>query len=270
MAEAASHFEDVINSGFYFLADDFGEIFATEFGPGSVFEIQHASNRPGDFGCCFAAGPLNNPTEGNINVQFFGMRDFVGDTYASGWSFCPVTPDLVDFMQGDPRMAHTIVDGNALKADGASYTEGFQNTDYFIRKYAPLEANRATDGEVSLAWPTNQREIRYADVLLMAAEALVRGGGSESQARDYVNMVRNRVGLDDLNSSLSGQNLLDAIYDERRMELATEGHRFFDLVRTERAAAVLPGFVAGVHEVLPIPLIEIDLTNGRFNQNPGY
>lgn len=272
MREAADLFEEVINSGFYALEDNFEDIFSNdgEFGPESIFEIQHSDNRPGDFGCCFAAGPLNNPTEGNFNVQFFGIRDYAGPVYAAGWSFCPVTPDLVDFMRDDPRYEHTIVDGNLLRDQGAAYTEGYQNTNYFIRKYAPLEANRATDGDAALEWSTNQREIRLADVYLMAAEALVRGGGDAGTARAYVNAVRNRVGLDDLNNSLSGSALLDAIYDERRMELATEGHRFFDLVRTGRATQVLDGFIAGKHEVLPIPLIEIDLTNGKFQQNPGY
>lgn len=272
MLEAANLFEEVINSGFYFLEPNFEDIFSNqgEFGPESVFEIQHSSNKPGDFGFGFAAGPVNNPTEGNFNVQFFGMRDYVGPEYATGWSFCPVTNDLVDFMAGDPRFDHTIIDGNVLKAQGASYTEGFQNTDYFIKKYAPLEANRATDGEVALEWNTNQREIRLADVYLMAAEALVRGGGSSATARDYVNTVRNRVGLDNINTSVSGPILLDVIYKERRLELATEGHRFFDLVRTGQAPQVLDGFNAGVHELLPIPQIEIDLTDGQMIQNPGY
>lgn len=272
MTEAADLFEEVINSGFYALENNFEDIFKLtgEFGPESVFEIQHSSNKPGDWGCCFAAGPTSNPTEGNFNVQFFGMRDYVGPDYASGWSFCPVTTELADFMAGDPRFEHTIIDGNVLKAQGASYTEGFQNTDYFIRKYAPIEANRATDGEVALAWSTNERVIRLADVYLMAAEAIVRGGGSSSTARGYINEVRNRVGLDNINTSVSGNLLLDVIYKERRLELATEGHRFFDLVRTGQAASVLDGFVAGRNEVLPIPLIEIDLTNGQMTQNPGY
>jgi len=254
------------------LIPNYGDIFKVEneYGPESIFEITHSSNRPGDWGCCFASGPQNNPTEGNFNVQFFGMRDFVGPDYASGWSFCPVSQDLVDFMQGDPRFQHTIIDGNALKNIGASYSEGYQNTDYFIKKYAPIEANRATDGVIELAWSNNQKEIRLADVLLMAAEAIVRGGGDQALARDYANQVRGRVGVQPFTPAINGANLLNAIYDERRRELATEGHRFFDLVRTGQAPSVLPNFQQGKHEVLPIPQFEIDLTNGRFIQNPGY
>ncbi len=272
MLEAAGHLEDVINSGNYFLMPEYGDIFKreNEWGPESVFEIQFADNRPGDWGCCFASGPVSNATEGNYNVQFFGMRDYSGPVYASGWSFCPVTNDLVDFMKNDPRFKHTIVDGNALKQAGASYTAGFQNTDYFIKKYAPLASNQATDGVIALEWAENIREIRYADVLLMAAEALVRGNGDQAKARQYVNQVRTRVGLQPYVGNVSGQTLLNAIYRERRLELATEGHRFWDLVRTGGASEVLDGYQAGKHEYLPIPQQEIDLSQGALVQNPNY
>jgi hypothetical protein len=65
---------------------------------------------------------------------------------------------------------------------------------------------------------------------------------------------------------------LDNVYNERRLELATEGHRFFDLIRTGQAASVLAGkgFTAGKNEVLPIPQQELDVTNGVLKQNPNY
>lgn len=272
MLEAAAHFEDVINSGNYFLMPDYGDIFKreNEFGPESIFEIQYADNRPGDWGCCFASGPVNNATEGNYSIQFFGMRDYAGPVYAAGWGFCPVTVELADFMQGDPRRVHTIIDGNALRQQGASYSEGFQNTDFFIKKYAPIAANQATDGVIALEWADNVKAIRYADVLLMAAEAIVRGNGDQSKARQYVNKIRNRVSLQPFPGNLSGQNLLNAIYRERRLELATEGFRFWDLVRTGMAAEELDGFQAGKHEYLPIPQQEIELSQGALEQNPGY
>ena len=198
------------------------------------------------------------------------MRDYVGPIYANGWSFCPVTEELVTFMQNDPRAEHTIIDGNDLKQQGASYTEGYQNTDYFIKKYAGLQDDRATDGEPALNWDYNVREIRLADVILMAAEAYARSG-NDAQARDYLNQIRTRVGLQPF-TSVSGPALLDAIYSERRLELATEGHRFFDLVRTGRAVEELgdQGFQANKNEVLPIPQTEIDISEGNLIQNQGY
>lgn len=271
MQQAADLFEEVITSGNYFLMSNFEDIFKmeNEWGPESVFEIQYSDNRPGDWGCCFAAGPNANPTEGNFNVQFFGMRDYSGPVYAPGWSFCPVSTDLVDFMQGDPRMQHTIIDGNALKAQGATYTVGFQNTDYFIRKYAPLKANEPQDGVIALEWQNNIREIRYADVLLMAAETNARAG-NDSKGRTYLNQVRARVGLQPFTGG--GQVMLDFILDERRRELATEGHRYWDLLRTGKATEVLGplGYTEGKNNLLPIPQSEIDLTQGQLIQNPGY
>lgn len=270
--EAAELFDQVINSGNYALESDFGDIFKfeNEWGSESIWELQHSVKARGGW------ESFANGTEGNYTTQFVGMRDYSGPTsaqfdgenYAAGWSFNPVTLELVEFMREDPRFVHTIIDGNQLRNLGASYTEGFQNTDFFIRKYAPVEEFRALDGEPAINWGNNEKSIRLADVLLMAAECLVRGGGDEAAARGLVNQVRSRVALRPISNT--GPSLLDAIYRERRAELATEGHRFYDLVRTGQAADVLEGFVPGVHEVLPIPQREIDLTQGSLIQNSGY
>jgi hypothetical protein len=133
-----------------------------------------------------------------------------------------------------------------------------------------LKENLSSDGEPALNWGNNVREIRYADVLLMAAEGLARSGGSESKAQGYLNDVRARVSLPAVTST--GNNLLLDIYKERQLELATEGHRFFDLVRTGQAATVLAdkGFVFGKNEYLPLPQNEIDASQGALKQNPGY
>ena len=265
MQQAANLFEEVINSGVYALETDYGNIFnpSNEFGVESIFEISYSGNQRGGW------GNFVNGTEGNYDIQFFGMRDYVGPVYATGWSFCPVTEKLVEAMQNDPRFQYTIIDGNALKNQGALYAEGYQNTDYFIKKYAPLEDEKALDGEPALNWGNNVIEIRLADVLLMAAEANARSG-NESAAKSHLNQVRLRMGLQP--ASGSGDALLNAIYRERQLELATEGHRFFDLVRTGRAAEALAdqGFIAMKNEILPIPQGEIDITEGNLNQNPGY
>ena len=106
--------------------------------------------------------------------------------------------------------------------------------------------------------------IRLADTYLMEAEALVQGGGDIARAATLLNAVRARVGLAPIAATL------DNIYNERRLELATEGHRWFDLVRTGQAPTVLAfkGFKANKNEVLPIPLFE--LNNTKLVQNPGY
>jgi hypothetical protein len=113
----------------------------------------------------------------------------------------------------------------------------------------------------------NYRVIRYADVLLMAAEAYAQTG-NDGQAQQYVNDVRDRVGMPLITSG--GDQLLQDIYNERRLELSGEGHRFFDLVRTNTAEENIEGFTVGKHELFPIPQLEIDLAGGNWSQNPNY
>jgi hypothetical protein len=193
------------------------------------------------------------------------MRDYSGPDYSPGWGFCPITEDLESFMSGDPRYNSTIIDADSDPS--MEYTAGYQNTGFFMKKYAPLASQFPPDGEPALNWGNNVREIRYADVLLMAAEGLVRSGGSEGTARSYVNQVRLRAGVQPISSS--GSQLLEDIYNERRMELATEGHRYYDLVRTGKAATVLDGWDE-TKRYLPIPQNEIDASNGALTQNDGY
>ena len=105
----------------------------------------------------------------------------------------------------------------------------------------------------------------------MAAEANNRGSIDDAKAQSYLNMVRSRAfGGDSNNVSASGSELTDAIYHERRVELVGEGHRFFDLVRTGQAASEIEGFQVGKHELFPIPVQEIQFSNGNWNQNPNY
>ncbi|KQS41415.1 RagB/SusD family nutrient uptake outer membrane protein [Pedobacter sp. Leaf194] len=265
MTEAATLFEDVNRVGNpygYSLLPNYADIFnpANKFNAEAILEIPHSNNAAwSDWGYI-------NGGEGNVGTQFVGMDSYNGDTYSSGWGFCPVTLDLVGVMKNDPRFAATIIDGAALKAAGATYNGRYQNTDYFIKKYAPLKAFRSASGVAEQNWPIDEIEIRLADTYLMQAEALLRSGGSASRAKELLDAVRARVGLASIPATL------DNVYAERRLELATEGHRFFDLVRTGKAVAVLgsQGFKAGKSEYLPIPLNEIEVTKGGIKQNPGY
>ncbi|MES2419150.1 MAG: RagB/SusD family nutrient uptake outer membrane protein [Bacteroidota bacterium] len=265
IAEAATLFEDVNRVGNaygYALLSNYAEIFnpANKFNSESILEIPHSNNAAWtDWGWI-------NGGEGNVATQFIGMDSYNGDTYSSGWGFCPVTEDLANVMKNDPRFDATIIDGKALKAAGATYNARYQNTDYFIKKYAPLKAFRSASGVAEQNWPIDEIEIRLADTYLMQAEALVRSNGNTTRAQQLLDAVRARVGLASIPATL------DNIYNERRLELATEGHRFFDLVRTGKAVTVLGpvGFKANKSEYLPIPQTEIDVTKGGIKQNPGY
>lgn len=264
MLEAASLFEDVNKAGNdygYSLLKNYGDIFRPDnkFNSESIFEIVHTTVGNGSWNSWPGF-------EGNVAVQMFGARSYSGPVYLNGWGFNPITPDLVSAMKGDPRYPYTIANIDSLKqAKAATYDPSYQNTGYFIQKYAPLQQFKSTgNGNYELNFPNDEMEMRLADTYLMEAEALVRGGGDATKAAAYLNAVRARVGLGPVAATL------DNIYNERRLELATEGHRWFDLVRTGRAAAVLAskGFVAGKHEILPIPLTE--LNNTKLVQNPGY
>jgi hypothetical protein len=192
--------------------------------------------------------------------------------YDSGYSFnVPVQAAYDAYDTDDSRRDVSILDIVAWAATtGASYVEGYEHTGYFNRKYLPRKGDQNI-GDQNLTNPNNYRSIRYADVLLMAAEAYNRGGLSDETAKAYLNQVRERAFGDSSNNiSVSGEALTDAILEERRFELLGEGHRFFDLVRTGRAAQAIDGFVAGKHDVFPIPFEEIQFSAGNWSQNPNY
>lgn len=266
--EAAATLEVVIDDGPYGLfRDGFGDMFLVE-NEGcveSVFEVQYSGDEGGGYG--YMVG-----LEGNPAVGFNSPRGYTGPIYFVGNSYnCP-TQDLADaFEAGDIRKDATVFDIEAFKAsqsEEVTYTEGYQHTGYYNHKYIH-RANALGLQDQDLTSPNNYRAIRYADVLLMAAEALNRGGINDSKARGYLEDVRERAGLT-TDATLTGNDLTEAIYHERRVELACEGHHFFDLVRTGKAAQEIEGFVTGKHELFPIYQDEIDMSGGAWAQNPNY
>lgn len=266
--EAAENLQAVINSGQYALFDDYSTLFLNdnENSIESVFEIQYTSVQGAGFDCLQCS-------EGNVMVGFNGIRGYDGPIYQGGFSFNVPVQELVDvFEDGDLRFRPTILDIDQFISEQPNpseitFVEGFDHTGYFQNKYLP-RLGESEMQDVNLTNRTNIRHIRFSDVLLMAAEALNRGQINDGQALDYLNRVRDRAGLGELN--VSGNALTNAIYQERRVELAGEGHRFFDLVRTGRAADEIEGFVTGKHEVFPIPLIEIELAGSVWPQNDNY
>lgn len=266
--ESAEVLQDVIESGQYHLygtqaGEDYTNLFEEvgENSAESVFEIQYTGEEGAGFDCLQCS-------EGNVAVGFQGIRNYDGPVFEPGFSFnVPVQEVYELFSEEDIRRDYSILDIEAWVAEtGATYVEGYKHTGYFNRKYLPRKNGNV--GDANLTQPNNYRAIRYADVLLMAAEALNRGGINDQLAQDYLNRVRSRAGLDDVNAT--GAALTDAIYRDRRLELVGEGHRFFDLVRTGRAANAIDGFTPNKNELFPIPLEEIEFSQGNWEQNPGY
>ena len=213
----------------------------------SIFEIQGRGETP------------NKGVEGYFVVQ--GARGAGG----WGWGFNTPTEDLTNsYEEGDKRKDATIIFRGETLWDGFKVAETVSNPRYNQKAYVSktMESFNGQDWESN----KNVRILRYAEVLLMNAEAALKVGGD---AKTPLNEVRERAGLEGLNTVTQ----LD-VWKERRWELAFEHDRFFDLVRQGRAGEVLrahgKNFVDGKHELFPIPQAQIDLSKGQLTQNPGY
>lgn len=272
--DSATVFETLISSNSYSLVSNYNTIFENnnENNSESVFEVQYTDAEGASFDCLQCS-------EGNVAVGFNGIRNYNGPLFDSGYSFNVPTQTSYDAYEvGDNRRDVAILNivtwaaANASYNNGAgvTYGTGYKHTGFFNRKYLPRKGD-LNIGDQNLTNPNNYRAIRYADVLLMAAEANNRGGIDDAKARLYLNQVRRRA-FGDTNHDISatGAALTDFIYAERRLELMGEGHRFFDLVRTGKAAQAISNFTTGKNELFPLPIEEIQFSNGNWQQNPGY
>lgn len=265
-ADAATVLNQVIASGQYSLTqgDDYLNLFEGigENGSESVFEIQYTGVQAASWACITCS-------QGSYFPKFCGPRSpYDNPDYDAGWGFCIPQLELYDlFDENDLRRDVTFYD--LRDADEDSYSPSRDASGLYNKKYLPRKADDR-EGADPLNYANNYRSIRYADVLLMAAEAEAQSGGGN--AIDYLNQVRFRAYGDNSHDYNGDEgNLLDAIYLERRKELAGEGHRFFDLVRTNRAASSIEGFTSNKNEFFPIPLIELELANATERWgNPGY
>jgi hypothetical protein len=253
--------DKIIASGRYDLLDDFREVFSVdgENSEESLFEIQSST--------------LGKTIGDQTFMEYAYVQGPRGNFPSSmqGWGFCTPSQNLIDFYsaRGEVvRPATTLLYRGTLTPEGDSIRSGCVNPVYNGKVYTPSSYNIWNYNGYGFEY--NLRILRYADVLLMYAEALVSGATIATEcglsADDAVNLVRNRAGLNDL----TGATQQD-IWDERRAELAMEEDRFFDLVRTGQAATALAGkgFVTGKHEVYPIPAAQRQL-NANLIQNNGY
>lgn len=275
-SESAAAFEQVITSNEYQLQDDYSTLFLqeSEFGAESIFEASWVTTVGYDWGTFQWGG--NRAMENNITWQLTGPR---GDYFQpgesgliGGWGFNYPKQALYDVFatEGDEiRKPASILSLEDLRALGGDWTnEESWGWDGCIRVKYGTRIDETSDAEgvvPELNYGTNLRLMRYADVLLMAAEANHKAG-NDGKAGDYLNQVRSRAGLDGYTG-----DIMEAIKKERQMELCFEGVRFLDLIRWGDAPSVLGplGFVQGKHEVYPIPADEMR-NNSNAVQNPNY
>ena len=249
---------EVINSGVYNLDPDLANLFENEGdnGPGAVFEIQQLVDGLQRF---------NNNYFISQGVRGTGVWNL-------GWGFNVPTQNLLDaFEDGDLRRANTILTsgeddggfGSGILPESPPLAQPYWNRKAYTR------AARRTEFQANTNLWENIKIIRYADVLLMAAEAANELGMS-GEAVGYINQVRSRAGLDNL--TVIGQaEVRDAIKQERRIEFALEESRFYDLVRWGDANTVLgPLGYQPRNALYPIPQKAIDESQGVIVQNPDY
>ncbi len=252
---AATELAAVINSGEYSLQSDYNKIFgpANENNQESIFEVQHqaligvGSRFVNDF------APRNS---GNIIT---GIGEGLGRNI-------PTLEMLEAFEEGDLR--------KDISVSAGYYSEqgDFVSSPYTRKYLAPMVEAYLSD--------VNYIVLRYADVLLMYAEALNETNqGPDATAYASVNAIRKRAGLKDLPTGMTRQSFALAVEQERKVELAFEGHRWFDLVRTGRAVTVMNQHfknreqtvvVKDFQLLLPVPQDVIDVSEGVIDQNLGW
>jgi len=230
----------------------------------SLFEIQYYGHT--------SAGFWDNDNQSCWLSTYMGPRNssFVAGAY--GWNQ-PTEEFVRSYEAGDLRKDKTILYQGCPPFAGLKYLASYSNTGYNIRKFL-VPKSISEDYNTNYA---NVTVLRYADVLLMEAEAL-NEQGKTAEAETPLYEVRKRAGLtnrDDI-AGLTKAEMKDKIIHERRIELAFEGHRWFDMIRIDDGAYAL-NFLHSINKVnaaqkhllFPIPQREID-ANPNLVQNPGY
>lgn len=252
---AADKAKEVIDSGQYDIWDDFDETFdiSSRGGQEAVFSVGF-----GDGG-----GAISFWEVGQFNVRLLPAalsREVDGVSNTQGWQIA--VPDLYNaYEEEDERQEATFItsftgsDGTLINLDNI-----------YIDKYWDREADPTAGGSFN-DFPV----LRYSDILLTYAEAQARLNNF-SEANDYLNMVRERAGLDEVSiSSMDG--FVDVILSERRKEFVAEGMRWFDLTRLGRLEQAVQEAkdinVASQYYLFPIPQRERDV-NPNLPQNQGY
>ena len=236
---------------------------------GAMFRVENENNSESIFEIQAAVIPGNPAASNSQYSQVQGVRGSVG----GGWGFNVPTQDLVEaYEPGDPRMDATILFRGETTPQGDVIPVAGDNPMYNQKSYVPFSQHVAGYAEGA---EQNIRVIRYADVLLMNAEANNELGNTQA-ALESLEMVRARArgGNPDVLPEVTTQDqaeLRQAIWHERRVELALEFDRYFDVIRQGRGKEVFGPLGWEPHnEVWPIPQREIDLSAGILEQNPGY
>ncbi len=276
-AAATTALADVVANGPYSLMPNYEDNFnfTSENNAESIFEIQYGGPFSDDNLWVFDDTHSEDfkASQGTGRGWYWDAGNGAPAGKLGWWA---PTQDLVDsFEAGDARL------GSILYQDGdmyytydsggqqeLSYDLSWSSTDFTLKKYRgpanTVSGNHSPNGQADF---NNERWFRFAELKLLYAEALIEGGGDVTIAEQQINDVRARAGLAPL---MAGANLTDAVRQERRVELATEPHRWFDITRWGIGSQVFGATWDDRFNVFPFPLSEIDRSDGMLQQNPGY
>ena len=229
---ALKYMEEIISSPQYDLMPDYTDIFKEtgEWSIESIFEINYKDdNAVRDWGSPLVAGGTALPTLISPYIWPNGT-----DNHDRGWGFCPVRKETYErYSNNDTRRnatcwnAQAVLDAHNAEhpGDKLSYTTRYQDTGFFLEKYAAITGNNKDQKSSSeLNWNNNLRIYRYSETLLNAAELITRGAG-QGDAKKYLNLVHKRAGL-----VTEIEPTLDNIIEERHLEFVGEGKRYWDLI----------------------------------------
>ena len=302
-SQALTYLEDLISKGGYGLLDNFynlwpaAQTYHAAINGNSIMDALYVdeANKEIVFAIKYSYySDYSGNTEGNHWMVMNGLRmqTYPPYGYGNGWGGCSVVPEFYQsFEANDIRRESSII---AISEEGVTYdpNDDKEYTGYYTKKYYPLCDTTGLNIAQDILGGTNfmigqyqdYYSIRYSDVLLMAAEL------GSSKAMEYYNKVHTRAGLD----AVTGSVTKDMIFNERKFELAFEGQRYWDLLRYDGKdnltyaaqnlsynGPILAGGSPGTKIIngdiikttkglWQIPQVEIDLSNGRLEQNPGW
>lgn len=288
-AKVRGYLEEIISSGTFSLMPNYADIWkkSGEMGTESVWEVSHSS-------LALLSGSTSNQfqAQGNYNVLYFAPRGIATLGFSNA---IPTQALYEEFEPADTlrRKATIRIINSTAQAGSTTFIRGWQHTGYFNNKYSQYDLEyKTTAGLNEINWAQNNRCLRFSDILLMASELNI--GVDQTKADTYLNRVRKRAGLEDRPATV------DNLRHERRVELAGEGVRYWDLLRyglpyakqmidaSSKVGPLYNGggtFTAGQNTAannyvmnwnvarrgrLPIPPSQVALSNGVLRQNVGY
>jgi hypothetical protein len=273
---AITAFEDVKNNGPYSLMPNYEDAFdfQKENGPESIFEIQFGGPFSDDNIWVFddTHSEAFKASQGTSRVWYW---DPGGNAPGGHLGYYVPTKNIVDeYEPNDPRMKANIykpgdtyytIDGTSIAV--LPYDPTWSVTGYSIKKYGGERNAKTSDYSPNgQAQFNNERWYRYAEMLLLYAEALIRKGRT-GEAIDIINnQIRRRVGLGPTPIS----DPFKALQHEKRVEMAFEPHRWFDITRWKIGREVFGNRWNDKYNVFPFPQSEVDKSKGQLKQNPGY